>query len=252
MAVTLGSKAFLWGGEGSTTEDRRFLWVFDMHTKKWSKMETKGAPPQGFVACAYTLIGSVLYIFGGSDGQSYYNDIYQIELSKSLVWKKCKVQNPDKAPMKKRSTGMIARKTKDGSDELVVFGGYGAPRADTQPGSTIHRTNEVHTFNIEKGWPIILPGLLMLSIEAYIILNLSGEWSAQDATHRISIPEWDSFTITKVDNDHAIVLAGVQQGPGAISDVYCLQMEYSRVVDDPEWVCQNYVQRKVTIILFLW
>ena len=171
MAVTLGSKAYLWGGEGSTTEDRRFLWVFDMHTKKWSKMETKGAPPQGFVACAYTLIGSVLYIFGGSDGQSYYNDIYQIQLNKILEWKKCNVRNPKEAPMKKRSTGMIARKNKDGSDELVVFGGYGAPRADTQPGSTIHRTNEIHTFNIEKGWSTILLRPMMLSIETYTIFS---------------------------------------------------------------------------------
>ena len=203
-------------------------------------METKGAPPQGFVACAYTLIGSVLYIFGGSDGQSYYNDIYQIQLNKILEWKKCNVRNPKEAPMKKRSTGMVARKTKDGSDELVVFGGYGAPRADTQPGSTIHRTNEIHTFNIEKGWSTTYFTGTYDAVNwniHNIFLILSGEWSAQDATHGISIPEWDSFTITKIDNDHAIVLAGVQQGPGAISDVYCLQMMYSCVVDDPEWVC---------------
>ena len=169
LAVTLGSKVYVWGGQDSTPEDRRYLRVFDMHTKKWLRRETKGTPSQGFVTCAYTLIGSVLYIFGGSDGHSYYNDIYEIELSKTLVWKKCKVQNPDQAPMKKRSTGMIARKTKNGSDELVVFGGYGAPRDDTLPGNTIHRTNEVHTFNIEKGWSTILLGPMMLSIKAYII-----------------------------------------------------------------------------------
>ena len=125
-------------------------------------METKGAPPQGFVACAYTLIGSVLYVFGGSDGQSYYNDIYQIQLDKILEWKKCNVRNPNKAPMKKRSTGMVARKTKGGSYELVVFGGYGAPRTDTQPGSTIHRTNEIHTYNIEKGWFVLCFRILQL------------------------------------------------------------------------------------------
>ena len=97
------------------------------HThKKCLKRETKGTPPQGFVACVYTLIGSVLYIFGWSF------------LLQQLVWKKCKVQNLDKARMKKRSTGMIARKTKNGSDELVVFGGYGAPCDDTLPGNTIH------------------------------------------------------------------------------------------------------------------
>ena len=151
MAVTLDSKVYVWGGEGSTQEDRRFLRVFDMHAKKWLKRRTRGTPPQGYVACAYTLIGSVLYVFGGSDGHSYYNDVYQIELDKILKWKKCKVQNLKKAPMKKRNAGMIARKAKEGSNELVVFGGYGARRDDTLPGSTIHRTNEVHTFNIEKG-----------------------------------------------------------------------------------------------------
>ena len=164
LAVTLGSKVYVWGGKGSTTEDRRFLRVFEMHTKKWLRRRTKGTLPHGYIACAYTLIGSVLYVFGGTDGPSYYNDIYRIELDKTLKWEKCKVRNPDQkqnqdqeenpVPMKKRSTGMIARKTKTGY-ELVVFGGYGAPCADSLPGSTSHRTNEVHTFNIEKGWFLI-------------------------------------------------------------------------------------------------
>ena len=151
MAITLGSEVLLWGGEGSTAEDRRFFWVFDMHTKKWLKRRTKGTSPQGYVACAYTLIGSVLYVFGGSDGPYYYSDVYKIELDKTLKWEKCHVQNPEKRPMEKRSAGMIAKKTKDGSFELVVFGGYGQWRSDTGPGSNIHRTNEVHTFNIQKG-----------------------------------------------------------------------------------------------------
>jgi len=171
LAVTVGSKVFVWGGEGSTEEDRKFLQFFDMGTKKWQKRRTKGSPPQGYVACAYTLIGKVLYVFGGSrerrkkgcayalickifGGQIYYNDIYQVELdleATTLEWKKCKVQNRKQGPMKKRSTGMIARKTEDNSIELVVFGGYGVPQADTLPGNRIHRTNEVHTFNIETG-----------------------------------------------------------------------------------------------------
>ena len=154
LAVTVGSKVFVWGGEGSTEEDCKFLQFFDMDTKKWWKRRTKGSPPEGYVACAYTLIGKVLYVFGGSDGQNYYNDIYRVELdmkATTLEWKMCEVQNPNLAPMKKRSTGMIARKTEDNSIELVVFGGYGAPQKDTLPGSTIHRTSEVHTFNIETG-----------------------------------------------------------------------------------------------------
>ena len=66
---------------------------------------------------------------------------------------------------------------------------------------------------------------------------LPGEWSAQDVESRIPVPEWDSFTFTKIDDEHAIVFAGVQQGPGAVNDVYCLQMKDGPTTDDPEWVC---------------
>jgi len=128
LAVTVGSKVFVWGGESSTEEDCKFLQFFDMDTKKWWKRRTKGSPPEGYVACAYTLIGKVLYVFGGLQerrtkgcayalihkifgGQIYYNGIYQVELdleATTLEWKKCKVRNRKQGPMKKRSTGMIA------------------------------------------------------------------------------------------------------------------------------------------------
>ena len=71
------------------------------------------------------------------------------------------------------------------------------------------------------------------------ILLFPGEWSVQDVESRIPVHEWDSFTLTKIDDEHAIVFAGVQQGPGAVNDVYCLQMKHSRTTDDPEWVRKN-------------
>ena len=248
MAVTLGSKVFVWGGEGSTSDDRSFLWVFDIHTKMWLKRITKGTPPQGFVACAYTLIDSVLYVFGGADGgkdggpdgASYYNDIYQIELDKDLEWKKCKMENSGQAPMKKRSTGMIARKTKKGIYELVVVGGYGGRCHDTPPGSAIHRTNEIHSFNIKKGLFVFLLKSVMLhvaSMKHYTHFIFSGEWSAQAFRRGNRVPKWDSFTITKIDDEHAVVFAGVHEGVGAINDVYCLQVQNNPATDDPEWVC---------------
>lgn len=81
------------------------------------------------------------------------------------------------------------------------------------------------------------------------LFHLPGEWSAQDVESRIPIPEWDSFTLTKIDNDHAIVFAGVQQGPGAVNHVYCLQMKDSPTTDDPEWVCK-IVRNENTLHLY--
>ena len=52
------------------------------------------------------------------------------------------------------------------------------------------------------------------------------------------MPEWDSFTLTKIDDEHAVVIAGVQEGPGAVNDVYCLQIHCSLTTGRPEVVCK--------------
>ena len=41
---------------------------------------------------------------------------------------------------------------------------------------------------------------------------------------RKPVPQWDSFTFTKIDDDLAVAIGGVQQGPGSVNYVYCLQM----------------------------
>ena len=74
--------------------------------------------------------------------------------------------------------------------------------------------------------------------ESCTYFTFSGEWSEQEVRLGIPIPEWDSFTLTKIDDEHALAIAGVQQGPGAVNDVYCLQMEDSPTTGDPEWVYQ--------------
>ena len=50
---------------------------------------------------------------------------------------------------------------------------------------------------------------------------------------------WDSFTFTKIDDELAVVIAGVQQGPGAVNSVHCLTE--SATTSDPEWVCYSDV-----------
>ena len=52
------------------------------------------------------------------------------------------------------------------------------------------------------------------------------------------MPEWDSFTLTKIDDEHAVVIARVQEGPGAVNDVYCLQIHCSLTTGRPEVVCK--------------
>lgn len=76
---------------------------------------------------------------------------------------------------------------------------------------------------------------MLLSLCKIYFFYLPGEWNAMDV--RKPVPQWDSFTFTKIDDDLAVAIGGVQQGPGAVNYVYCLQMKESATTNDPEWVC---------------
>ncbi len=91
----------------------------------------------------------ILHRFGGTDGSSYYNDIYKIDITGfniSIINPK----NPDDGPVKKVDCGMVPYKR-----SLVIFGGYGYADAPThpQPGASYQDecSNELHVFDLVEG-----------------------------------------------------------------------------------------------------
>ncbi|CAG8562213.1 7626_t:CDS:2, partial [Scutellospora calospora] len=56
------------------------IYIFDTETKYWSKRILKGHPPNGLIGHSISLIGSVVYIFGGQNGIKYFNDIVTFDV----------------------------------------------------------------------------------------------------------------------------------------------------------------------------
>ena len=139
-AVAVDNKLHMWGGwtgpKENSQELAQKLEVFDISTELWEQKPTHGTPSPGLWSTAYAVVGSCLFVFGGSDGGSCYNNLFKLDLC-TFQWKQVRVSNPSSGPQKKENSGMVSY----GDNQLVVFAGY------TGSG----RTDELHIFDLNKG-----------------------------------------------------------------------------------------------------
>ena len=139
-------------------EKRRFIScveVFHCETGDWIRQPTSGAPPLGVYGYGCTAVGDTLHFFGGnsSHGNVYYNSIHSLSTS-SLHWvESSPTTSEGGAPMRKRSSGIVA--FKDGEEDILyVLAGIGPTPSYRQPGAQYKAAgdrvvcNEQHMFSL--------------------------------------------------------------------------------------------------------
>ena len=145
-AVAVDNKLHMWGGwTGSKEESQKLaqkLEVFDISTEQYEQKPTRRTPPPGLWYTAYTVVGSCLFVFGGSDGVSSRNTLMKLDL-RSFQWEQVRVSNPSSGPQSKNASGMVSY----GDNQLVVFGGY-LDSLWMEEGAI---TDELHVFDLNKG-----------------------------------------------------------------------------------------------------
>ena len=161
ISLCLGSKVVVQGGR---TKDfsgtgkqhlRSVVEIFDLYSESWEQRPVTGdAPSPGTYLAASASLHDDLFSFGGFDGSQRFNTLHRLDTEK-LCWSQVSPQNADGAPMSKAGCGMIAF-----GNGLGVFGGYGVPRAPTEPRSFLKSTiftdgrgwtNEFHIYNLSEG-----------------------------------------------------------------------------------------------------
>ena len=139
-AVAVDNKLHLWSGWAGSKEKSQELAqkleVFDISTEQWDLKPTHGTPPPGLWATAYAVVGSYLFVFGGSDGVYNHNSLLKLDLL-TFRWELVQVSNPSSGPQKKHGCKMVFY----GDNQLVVFAGY--------TGSAW--TDELHVFDLNRG-----------------------------------------------------------------------------------------------------
>ena len=137
-AVGIGSKLYVWGGDGGSSKIKTTaLETFDVTSVQWEQPQllNGSSMPDGLQAMAVTSDGETAYCCCGRAGSTRYNTVFEITPSHHL----CKELQPT-SPSDARPQGTSASRVVQFQDKLVLYGGYTGQRS----------TNELHVFNLKK------------------------------------------------------------------------------------------------------
>ena len=141
-AVGIGSKLYVWGGEGDFSKIKTTaLEIFDVTSVQWEQPQllNGSSMPDGLQAMAVTSDGETAYCCCGLTDSfptyTYYNTVFEISPSQHLC-QELQPASPSDAKPQRTSGSRVVRF----QDKLVLFGGYTGQRW----------TNELHVFDLKK------------------------------------------------------------------------------------------------------
>ncbi|TDH68682.1 hypothetical protein CCR75_004748 [Bremia lactucae] len=232
---TDNSKLYLFGGSGPHWGQSNMgkLLQFNIRDKEWTIVEAEGTnPPPGYgqSLCA---IDNKLYLFGGTSGHVYVNDLYVFdELTK--IWKKEETRGNCPSPRYKHQVAVI------GNRMFVVGGGlYDPPKGfidtyyldvDTlewqriECGGDIPKSRIAHTisqFSSDPSRLIMFGGRDDSGARQNELSELNvqtGEWRIYNDKEGL-LPDARDFHSTVAYNEHIFVFGG-SNGVERNNDVY--------------------------------
>ena len=149
----------MWGG--TVYYPATAIEVFDASVEKWSQTATGGRRHPGICGGACASCDKFLYAYGGVDSNGRRGVLSKLDVER-LTWTRVCPEGATGGPMKKWECGMVVYH----GCMAALFGGYGFPGEDVQPGSQfivddskpggIGWTNEFHITDTSIGKIIIV------------------------------------------------------------------------------------------------
>ncbi|KAI0785082.1 galactose oxidase [Abortiporus biennis] len=116
----------LWGGDvrskGKTNpEVDNALYLLNIDTREWTQVRTVGPVPSGRYGHTMCTIGTSLYLFGGQDGNNFFNDAWRFELHTLKTFPRWQPIKPRlQSPLPERRTNHTCISYDNG---IIIFGG---------------------------------------------------------------------------------------------------------------------------------
>ncbi|KAI0283596.1 hypothetical protein BGY98DRAFT_682331 [Russula aff. rugulosa BPL654] len=127
-AVLTGTSLLIWGGNtkygNQNAQNQSYddsLYLLNLVLRKWTRIVVHGPGPGGRCFHTMNLIGSKLFVFGGSDSTRNYNDIWALDLN-------CLRSNPfwesyEPAPGNEKPLPRARHVSVTTGDRIIIFGG---------------------------------------------------------------------------------------------------------------------------------
>ncbi|KAM9090059.1 kelch domain-containing protein 2 isoform 3-T3 [Megaptera novaeangliae] len=156
VAVSDGRHMFVWGGYKSNQVrglydfylPREELWIYNMETGRWKKINTEGDVPPSMSGSCAVCVDRVLYLFGGHHSRGNTNKFYMLDsrsTDRVLHWERIDCQGIP--PSSKDKLGVWVYKNK-----LIFFGGYGYLPEDKVLGTFEFDETSFWNSSHPRGW----------------------------------------------------------------------------------------------------
>eukprot|EP00069_Balaena_mysticetus_P008994 bmy_06162T0 len=156
VAVSDGRHMFVWGGYKSNQVrglydfylPREELWIYNMETGRWKKINTEGDVPPSMSGSCAVCVDKVLYLFGGHHSRGNTNKFYMLDsrsTDRVLHWERIDCQGIP--PSSKDKLGVWVYKNK-----LIFFGGYGYLPEDKVLGTFEFDETSFWNSSHPRGW----------------------------------------------------------------------------------------------------
>ncbi|KAL4499312.1 hypothetical protein ABPG72_006898 [Tetrahymena utriculariae] len=115
--ISVGQTVILFGGCLQDIECFNDLYFYDIMELSWSTSKIFGEPPSPRSGHSATLVGSYLFIFGGSNEHGILSDLHRLNLA-SRMWEQFEFEGP-KPPGRTNHKAVL-----DNQGRIVFFGGF--------------------------------------------------------------------------------------------------------------------------------
>lgn len=189
-ATTVEDKVLIYGGRGGKGEAFTHLNFFDTSRGKWNRLTVTGKTPPGRFMHSASLVDTTLYVFGGTDGTRYMNDLHALDLER-LTW----------SPVERRGEAPSPRALHTAVSLDGIFLTFGGNCPTTH---SMDYFNDTHVFDPRTG--------------AWSLLRTSGA-RPKPRSHHSSV---------LIDHEHMAVVGGWAGGKDMINRIDVLDLDSLR------------------------
>lgn len=229
VAVSDGRHMFVWGGYKSNQVrglydfylPREELWIYNMETGRWKKINTEGDVPPSMSGSCAVCVDRVLYLFGGHHSRGNTNKFYMLDsrsADRVLQWERIDCQGIP--PSSKDKLGVWVYKNK-----LIFFGGYGYLPEDKVLGTFEFDETSFWNSSHPRGW----------NDHVHILDTETFTWSQPITTGKTPSPR-AAHACATVGNKGFVF--GGRYRDARMNDLHCLNLdtwEWTELI--PQGIC---------------
>ncbi|XP_074645781.1 kelch domain-containing protein 10-like [Tubulanus polymorphus] len=123
-ALLLGNNLLVHGGTGTPFgySSSNQLYACNLRTLQWVNIQCNGTLPGEVYGHSLTVVGKYIYMFGGTTGFEYSDDVHKLDLE-TFIWERIPIDDRKPPDNRRRPKGRYRHEAVTDGEKVFIFGG---------------------------------------------------------------------------------------------------------------------------------